>query len=65
MKTLLTTEILKLRTIRTPWVVLGLTQAALLAGATGLLVNGGCIYAEPHPGYYHILAPRVPGLGHG
>ena len=41
MKTLLTTEILKLRTIRTPWVVLGLTQAALLAGATGLLVNGG------------------------
>lgn len=38
--TLITTELLKLRTIRTPWVVLGLTQAALLAGATGLLVNG-------------------------
>ena len=39
MNTLLSGELLKLRTVRTPWLVLLAAQAALVLGVTGLVVN--------------------------
>jgi ABC-2 type transport system permease protein len=37
---LIRTELLKLRTVRTPWLLLGAAQLVILAGIGGLLANG-------------------------
>jgi ABC-2 type transport system permease protein len=44
--TLLHNEILKLRTIRSPWLLLGITQLVIVAGASGRLARG----ADDDPG---------------
>lgn len=41
MTTLLSNEFLKLRTIRTPWLLLGAAQAVIVIGALGMLTNPG------------------------
>lgn len=39
MPTLIANELLKLRTVRTPWVLLAVTQVVLLGGVAGLILN--------------------------
>lgn len=50
MPTLISTEFAKLRTMRTVWLLLAVAQLLVVAGVSGLLLNG----ADPH-------APGTPG----
>lgn len=44
MSALISAEILKLRTIRSPWLLLVAAQLVVLAGVSGLMVNGGDVH---------------------
>jgi ABC-2 type transport system permease protein len=50
MLTLLDTEVRKLRTIRSPWLLLGIAQAVIVAGASGLILRGDARSPDLLPG---------------
>jgi ABC-2 type transport system permease protein len=67
MMTLVRNEFRKLRTIRTPWLLLGAAQLVIVAGATGLLLRGHVDDPDLIPGAVaHVglvsLFPLVLGI---
>jgi ABC-2 type transport system permease protein len=67
MNTLVRNEFRKLRTIRTPWLLLGAAQLIIVAGATGLLLRGDVHNPDLTPGAVaHVglvsLFPLVLGI---